>query len=99
LRFAGDNAVYQNNDIRIKLFDMRNKLFIGPFGINLIADFGKIWAGGLPDEAPRSTWHSSIGGGLWIAPFQSLVINLDYTKSLSLSDEKGVTFVRFGFFF
>lgn len=99
LRFAGDNAVYQNNEIRIKLFDMRNKLFVGPVGINLIADVGKIWADGLPNEIGRSDWHSSVGGGIWIAPFQSLVINLDYTKSLSLSDESGVPFVRFGFFF
>ena len=99
LRFAGQNAVYQNNDIRIKLFDMRNKLFVGPFGINLIADFGRIWADNLPGQMERNEWHSSVGGGLWIAPFQALVINLDYTKSLSLSDEDGVPFVRFGFLF
>ena len=98
-RFGGKNAIYQNNDIRIKLFDMKNKVFVGPFGVNFIADFGRVWAGDLPDKTGKDEWHKSVGGGIWVAPFKTFVLAFDYTKSLSLTDEDGVPFVRFGFFF
>lgn len=100
LRFAGKQAAYWNNDIRIKLFDVRSRLILGPVGITLIADAGKVWADGLTGEiVGDDDIHGSVGGGIWVAPFKKLVIGFDYTKSLSLSDEDGVPFVRFGFFF
>lgn len=67
-------------------------------GINFIADFGRIWSGGLPGSIDTDEWHQSAGAGIWIAPFQALVIAFDYTKSLN-SGENGVPFVRFGFLF
>ncbi|MEQ9424280.1 MAG: hypothetical protein RJQ09_07695 [Cyclobacteriaceae bacterium] len=99
LRFAGNNVVYQNNDIRIKLFDFRSKLFVGPVGINLIADFGRVWATDLPGNVESDEWHKSVGGGFWLSPFKVFVLAFDYTKSLSIPDEDGVPFIRFGFLF
>ncbi|MEL7005671.1 MAG: hypothetical protein AAFN93_23515, partial [Bacteroidota bacterium] len=99
LRFAGQHSVYQNNDIRIKLFDVRNRLFHGPFGINLLADFGKVFADDLTGAIDRDDFHSTVGGGLWVAPFNSVAIGFDYSKSLSISEEDPILFVRFGFFF
>ena len=100
LRFAGKQVAYWNNDIRIKLFDVRSRLILGPVGITFIADAGKVWADGLFGEIKGDDdFHTSVGGGIWVAPFKAMVIGIDYTKSLSLSDEDGVPFLRFGFFF
>jgi hypothetical protein len=55
-------------------------------------DIGRVWA----DNENSSTWHDGYGGGLWIAPFNKLVI----TGTLSYSnEEKNFALLTFGFQF
>lgn len=91
VRFAGDASLYQNTDLRIRLFDFRMPLFPGSFGIMGLNDFGRVWL----DGENSSVWHHSYGGGLWVTPFDALAISATY----SFSDEGGFPFVRVGFMF
>ncbi|MEM7548305.1 MAG: hypothetical protein AAF363_01425 [Bacteroidota bacterium] len=98
-RFAGQQAVYQNNELRLKLFDLKTRLFTGPLGISGIADFGRVWApNDLPDRQEQQRWHQAYGGGFWVSPFQALTISFDYTVSAIDSNDRGIYF-RFGFMY
>ncbi|MFT6963904.1 MAG: hypothetical protein ACJAWV_003642 [Flammeovirgaceae bacterium] len=94
MRFAGDKSLYQNTELRIKLFHFRSPIFPGGFGIVGMNDFGRVWYDG-DNGISSSEIHHGYGGGLWIAPFEKAAIVADYTTS----DEGGRIFVRFGFLF
>ncbi len=76
-RFAGDEYVYQNTDIRIKITDFNNYLFRGQMGISLFNDIGRVW---LEDENSEK-WHDGYGGGIWAILFDSFVCNVNYNRS------------------
>lgn len=91
MRFAGRSSVYQNTELRFRLFDFYTPLFPGGFGITAINDVGRVWADGENSD----TWHHGYGGGIWLTPFESLSLSIDHTIS---ADDKR-TFIRFGFMF
>ena len=94
MRFAGDKSLYQNTELRIKLFHFRSPIFPGGFGIVGMNDFGRVWYDG-ENGFDSDEIHHGYGGGIWIAPFEKAAIVADYTTS----DEGGRVFVRFGFLF
>jgi len=76
-RFSGRSMVYQNTDLRIRLFTFRSYLFPGQFGIMGFSDHGKVWI----DNETSDIWHHSYGGGVWLSPAQMLVISANFEKS------------------
>lgn len=100
MRFAGDHAVYWNNELRLKLFDIQTYLFPAKVGITGIYDMGRVWYNDDRDGAVNENstkWHRGYGAGLWFTPFQATVVHFDLTTSDD--QDKLLPFVRFGFFF
>ncbi|NLR62094.1 BamA/TamA family outer membrane protein [Chitinophaga polysaccharea] len=90
-RFAGDASLYNNTEIRVKLFDL--KTYILPAGVGLIAfnDVGRVWREGETSHV----WHDGYGGGIYVAPINTLII----TAVIGHSKEETVPYVTFGFKF
>jgi len=87
-RWAGDEALYHNIDVRIKLSEFRTYLFPGAFGLQLFNDVGRVWLAG----EKSSSWHDGYGGGLWISPLKRFVLTASYAQGT----EGGVTLVKLG---
>jgi len=90
-RFYGQTSLYNNLDLRIKLFDFRSYLFPGQFGILGFHDIGRVWV----DGENSSKWHDSAGGGIYIAPLGQAVISF----TMAFTDEENLPVVALGFFF
>ena len=63
-RFAGEHAIYNNFELRIKLGDFVNYVLPGQIGIMGLSDIGRVW---VAHESSRQ-WHYGFGGGLYFAP-------------------------------
>ncbi|HET7294503.1 MAG TPA: BamA/TamA family outer membrane protein [Vicinamibacteria bacterium] len=61
-RFTGDASAYGNADLRLRLSRM-NLLAPGVWGVTAFADTGRVWLEGESSD----TWHSSVGGGIWLS--------------------------------
>lgn len=92
-RFSGDANIYQNSEIRFKLFNFSTYFAKGEFGIIGFNDVGRVWYEG----ENSSRWHHGYGGGIWIAPFSVAVLTAAYEWS---KDELGGLFaMRFKYLF
>ncbi|MEM9526161.1 MAG: metallophosphoesterase [Bacteroidota bacterium] len=91
-RFSGKSAFFFNTDLRLRLLSSRNSNI--PFSLGLLGgfDIGRVWL----EEEDSDTWHSSLGGGLWISPFDLAVIKVSLFKGDS---GKGRLLVGSSFFF
>ncbi len=65
-RFAGDASLYANAEIRLPISRFM-LLFPTEFGIHGVADVGRVFFEGDPDDA--DSWHSGFGGGVWLSLF------------------------------
>jgi len=67
-RFAGDGIVYHANDLRLKLFSGKGAfpLSLGVFGS---FDYGRAF---LDEVDEVDTWHTSVGGGIFLTPLDIL---------------------------
>ena len=90
-RFAGESSFYQQLDARIDLFEWRNYLIPSRVGLLLFNDVGRVWIDGENSD----TLHHGYGGGAYLIPFESFVINLLLARSV----EGSQVLVKFGFFF
>ena len=97
-RFQGDDTFYQNTDLRVKLFKIRNPVLPVAVGITAFHDFGRVWK--VQDPSTESGFsdkiHRAYGGGVWIAPLNKVSFGIDYSHSTL--DEEAV-YLRMGFFF
>ena len=91
-RFAGRTRAYNNTELRVNFGDVNFYLFKGAFGILIFQDAGRIWT----DGEFSNTWHKGYGGGIWVAPFNKLVVTALLTSS---KEEKAFPLVTFGFQF
>ena len=76
-RLVGDRLFYQNIDLRVNVANWRNYYLPAKMGFMLSFDHGRVWE---PEEI-SNTWHYAYGGGLWISPFQTLLLSLGYHVS------------------
>ncbi len=76
-RFVGNRMFYHNTDLRIRLSQWRSYYLPASFGIQLNFDHGRVWQ----DSEDSDTWHYAYGGGVWISPFQTLLLSINYHKS------------------
>ncbi len=90
-RFTGKSTLYNNTELRLRLFSFRTYLFPAYFGVLGFHDVGRVWAPG----ADSDTWHRGAGGGVWMAPFRQAVIAFMY----GVSREDRVPLLRVGFQF
>lgn len=63
-RFAGEEMLYNNLELRIKIAQIGNYILPGQFGALGFYDAGKVWARGYNSN----TIHQGFGGGLYYAP-------------------------------
>ncbi|MGZ5190357.1 MAG: BamA/TamA family outer membrane protein, partial [Flavisolibacter sp.] len=91
-RFAGKSMLFNNTELRVRLFDFNTYLFPGSFGLLVFNDIGRVWV----DGENSSRWHDGYGGGIWIAPVKRFVMAaiLSYSK-----EEKNMPRITFGFQF
>jgi hypothetical protein len=62
--------VYNNLELRLKLFDFTSYLLPGTLGLVAFNDVGRVWS---PDESSQ-TWHDGYGGGIYFLPAQLLLV-------------------------
>lgn len=91
-RFSGQSAFFINSDLRIRLIDSRRGSFPFSFGILGGVDLGRVW---LNTES-SDVWHTSVGGGVWIAPFDLAAIKVSLFKG---DKGKGRLLLGSSFFF
>jgi hypothetical protein len=88
-RFTGDEAVYHNIDLRLKLGDFNTYVSPGSIGLLFFNDVGRVWQSG----ESSSQWHDGYGGGLWISPLQQLVLSASYGQGT----DGGIFIFKLGF--
>ncbi len=79
-RFRGNATYFHNTDLRIKLATTKGGIAPVTYGITGGFDYGRVWLEGENSD----TWHTSYGGGLWVAPIDFLLLNFEYF----ISDEQ-----------
>lgn len=91
-RFAGRTRAYNNTELRVNFGTLNLYLLKGPFGVLGFHDIGRVWT----DDETSSVWHRGYGGGLWMAPFNKIVLSGIVTYS---KEEKNFVNLNVGFQF
>ena len=100
-RFHGDNKLYANFEVRLRLLSFRSYLFPATLGILGFHDLGRIWyknENGVDPTAldgKSDLWHKGWGGGIWFTPFNLTVLSAE----VGHSSEGTLAYVRLGFLF
>jgi hypothetical protein len=80
-RFYGKTMFYNQNELQWN-FNVKTYLFNGKMGLVALFDNGRVWnPGEISDQ-----WHTAIGGGLMIAPFN--MISVTGTYAVSKEDQR-----------
>jgi Omp85 superfamily domain/Calcineurin-like phosphoesterase len=90
-RFSGRNILFNNTELRMKLFDFAGYLFPGTAGLILFNDIGKVWQ--KKEHSP--VIHNTPGAGVYIAPAGLLVIS----ATVGFSKEETLPLITMGFRF
>ena len=90
-RYLGDSRFYNNVEMRMKLFTIRNPVAPVVVGWHAFHDVGRVWF----DGEDSGDWHNGYGGGLWFAPLNATVLSVDLAKS----KEETLFALRLGFLF
>ncbi|MNN10534.1 hypothetical protein D3C81_1234580 [compost metagenome] len=90
-RFTGKTAVYNNFDMRLKLFSYSSYLVPGTVGAIGFYDVGRVW---MTAES-SDTWHMGYGGGIYFMPGELLTIQ----GVLGFSKEATLPYIRIGLSF
>lgn len=90
-RFTGTSMLYNNMELRVKLFDFTSYIFPGSVGLIAFNDVGRVW---VKDEK-SGQWHNGFGGGLYLSPVNMFIV----TATLGHSREGTLPYVTLGFKF
>ena len=90
-RYAGQTSFYQNTDLRVKLFDIKNYILPTSVGMILFNDFGRVWV----EDDTSDKMHHSYGAGVFFSPFGMAVVRATY----GISENDGVFTIGAGFLF
>lgn len=90
-RFAGNSYFYQNIELRTALMKIPN--YIATFRLGIMGSFdnGRVWYEGEDSDV----WHQGYGYGIWLAPFDAMVLAIQWTQS----KEDGLLAFSYGFRF
>ncbi|MEP6948808.1 MAG: BamA/TamA family outer membrane protein [Ginsengibacter sp.] len=72
-RFYGKTAFYNSNELRY-IGKIKNYVFNGKAGLLAFVDDGRVW---MPGEK-SDTWHIGYGGGIVLAPFNLIFVDITY---------------------
>ena len=90
-RFAGEQSLVFNGDLRYSFNQFRTSFLPLQIGIYGGYDYGRVWI----DGDPNNEWQDSVGGGLWINSINALNANVGL-----FSSDDGIRFTfRAGFSF
>ncbi|HET6766188.1 MAG TPA: ShlB/FhaC/HecB family hemolysin secretion/activation protein, partial [Chitinophagaceae bacterium] len=89
-RFYGKQSFYNDNELRF-IFNARNKIFNGKYGLVTFVDNGRVWQ---PGEN-SNTWHMGYGFGGFVSLFNKVILSGSY----GISKEDKVTSFYIGFYF
>jgi hemolysin activation/secretion protein len=89
-RFYGKQSFYNNNELRF-MFNARNKVFNGKYGLITFIDNGRVWQPGEVSD----TWHTGYGAGAFVSLFNKAILSGTY----GISKEDKVISFYFGFYF
>ncbi len=70
-RFIGRQMVFNDLELRLKLFKFNAYLFPGTLGIIAYNDAGRVWMRG----ESSSTIHDAYGGGIFITPYNKVILS------------------------
>ncbi len=70
-RFIGKQMVFNDLELRLKLFKFNNYFFPGILGLIAYNDAGRVW---LPGET-SNTIHDAYGGGIFIMPYSKFILS------------------------
>ncbi len=84
-RFYGKTAFYNSNELRF-ISNLRTYLMNGKAGLLAFVDDGRVW---IPQEK-SSVWHVGYGGGILLAPFSKILVDVTY----GISDEDKLLQIR-----
>ncbi|MCD0488673.1 BamA/TamA family outer membrane protein [Pedobacter sp. MC2016-14] len=90
-RFTGKSMLYNNLDLRVKLFDFTSYITPGTVGIVGFNDVGRVWEQGQSSN----TWHYGYGGGLYVVPAELILIQ----AVVGASKEGALPYISLGFNF
>jgi len=90
-RLYGDSKLYFNNELRLKLADIKTDILPFTLGIHGFYDIGRVWLEGENSDK----WHYGTGGGVWLG----LLSQWSITTELAKSEEDLLAYVRLGFMF
>ncbi len=90
-RFAGQSMTYQNVDLRFRLFEFRNYVVTGKWGLLGFVDNARVWK----DYEVSSKWHTGYGPGAWVNFYNLFILS----GSVGFSEEGRFVTVSSGFFF
>jgi hypothetical protein len=69
-RFSGKEMLFNNLEVRIKLFHIASYVLPGQFGLTGFFDTGRVWLDGEHSDK----WHTGTGGGFYFTPAGLIVI-------------------------
>lgn len=81
-RFRGKTIFFHTTDIRMGVARIKNSFLPFSLGFTGSFDYGRVFE---PNE-DSDKWHSSAGGGIWIAPLNMVIVGVSYNKAIN---EKG----------
>jgi len=90
-RFTGKSVLYQNLEVRLKLFDYNSYILPGTVGMIALNDVGRVWAAG----ENSTVWHDSFGGGIYILPARLILVQ----AVVGYSHEGALPYITIGFRF
>lgn len=71
-RFAGEQSLYNNLELRVKLASLISYVLPGEIGLLGLYDVGRVWK----RSEDSSKWHQGVGGGLYFAPASLSLLKL-----------------------
>ena len=87
-RFTGKTMVYNNLEMRAKLFSYDSYLVPGTVGLVGFYDVGRVWM----SQEQSQTWHQGYGGGLYFIPADLMLIQAAW----GISKEAVLPYIRIG---
>ncbi|MCG2615517.1 outer membrane protein assembly factor [Terrimonas sp. NA20] len=90
-RFSGKTMLYNNFELRLKLFNFNSYLLPGSVGVIGFDDIGRIWQ---PGEH-STEWHNGYGAGLYVNPVELVLIQF----SKGFSKEGSINYLTIGYRF
>jgi len=70
-RFIGNSILFNDLEMRLKLFDFNNYVLAGKLGVIVFNDAGRVWLSG----ESSNTVHDSYGAGLFIIPYNKFILS------------------------